>query len=209
MTTARAAAAARTRTATSTDRLIREALEGYGLPGEPRRFVDLVIDALREVMGTPVVEDAGGQLTAAEARELRAVGLDVVIAQGAASPAIARSAATMTALLVGSLTVEETAARLHVTPGRVRQLLADRSLAGIRDGAGWRIPAYQLDGDRPVRNLRTVLQATPPSIHPIALFRWLTGTEPALEIEGRVVSPREWLTAGGDPAPLVALAAEL
>lgn len=209
MTPARAATAVRGRSARSTDRLIREALVGYGLPGEPRSFVELVVEALRHVMSTPVVEDAAGQLTSADAKELRAIGLDPEAARGAAGPAAARSAATMTALLAGSLTVDETAERLHVTPGRVRQMLADRSLIGIRAGTGWRIPAYQLDGDRPVRNLRPVLQATPASLHPIALLRWLTSPDPALAIEDRAVSPREWLAAGGDPAPVAALAAEL
>jgi excisionase family DNA binding protein len=189
--------------------LLREALEGYGLRVEPRRFVDLVRDALREVMSAEAVADAASQLTNGEAKELRMVGLDVEEVRGASVPAAVRTAATMTAILAGSLTVEETASRLGVTPGRIRQMLADRSLVGIRDGTGWRIPAYELDGDRPVRNLRTVLRAVPPAIHPVALFRWLTGPDPALGIEGRAVSPRDWLAAGGDPEPVAALAAEL
>lgn len=209
MSTTRAAAAPPARTAVPTDRLVREALAGYGLPADPRRFAELVVAALREVMATPIVEDAAGQLTVAEAKELRTVGLDIDAAEGSAAPAAARTAATMTALLAGSLTVEETATRLGVTAGRVRQMLADRSLVGIRDGSGWRIPVYQLDGDRPVRNLRTVLRSTPASLHPIALFRWLTGPDPALEIDGHRVSPRDWLAAGGDPDRVAALAAEL
>jgi excisionase family DNA binding protein len=209
MPTVRATSVARVGGVSSTDRLLREALEGYGLRVEPRRFVDLVRDALREVMSAEAVADAPSQLTNGEAKELRMVGLDVEEVRGASVPAAVRTAATMTAILAGSLTVEETAARLGVTPGRIRQMLADRSLVGIRDGTGWRIPAYELDGDRPVRNLRTVLRAVPPAIHPVALFRWLTGPDPALGIEGQAVSPRDWLAAGGDPEPVAALAAEL
>jgi hypothetical protein len=88
-------------------------------------------------------------------------------------------------------------------------MLADQSLAGIRGSSGWRIPIYQLDDDRPVRNLRSVLQAAPASLHPIALFRWLTAPDAALEIDGRATSPRDWLAAGGDPDRVAALAAEL
>jgi hypothetical protein len=115
----------------------------------------------------------------------------------------------MTAMLADSLSVDVVAQRLSVHPSRVRQMLGDRSLYGVKSGPEWRIPAFQFAGNRLVNNLGPVIRATPGNLHPIALQNWFTQPDQALSIDDTAFSPRDWLESGGDPARTIAIAAEL
>jgi hypothetical protein len=85
----------------------------------------------------------------------------------------------------------------------------ERALFGIKERGEWRIPSFQFEGDRLVRNLRAVVAALPGTLHPIEFFTWFTSPDPALQLDGRPLSPREWLETGGDPEAVAAEAAQL
>ena len=189
---------------------LRRALDAAGLGSDLTRFVRLVEEAVREIRVVDRHVGGTSDLTVRDAAELRAVGFDPQPASsGAYRAATERSVARMTALLADSLSVEVVAERLAVHPSRVRQLLGERSLYGLKTGGEWRIPSFQLAGDRLVNNLAPVIRATPENLHPIALQGWFTRPDAALSIDGTAFSPRDWLESGGDPALAAAIAAEL
>jgi excisionase family DNA binding protein len=146
----------------------------------------------------------------AQKTALRRGGFAMEPAEGGAASALARSVAEYAALREASLTVAEAARRLGVDSSRVRQLLADRQLYGLQVEGTWRIPAFQLAGDRLVPGLDEVVPALPKSLHPVALYHWFTEPNPDLVSEGdRRLSPREWLLAGSPPRAVAGLAADL
>ena len=113
------------------------------------------------------------------------------------------------ALMGGALRVAEAARNLEVTPGRVRQMLRDRALFGIKDGRGWLIPAVQILDRRPIHGLPRMLRALPDDLQPIEALVWLTTPEADLEVRGRAMSPLEWLRNGGEPGRVEDLATDL
>lgn len=189
---------------------LRRALDAAGVGADVTGFVRLVGEALRETR--MIDRHVGGQadLTARDLAELRAIGFEPGrAASGAYRKATDRTVARMTALLADSVSVERVAERLGVHPSRVRQMLGERSLYGIKAGSEWRIPSFQFLGKRLVTNLGPVIRATPENLHPIALHNWFTRPDQALSIDDTALSPRDWLESGGDPARPAAIAAEL
>ncbi len=187
---------------------LRSVLDGAGLPGDPAHFLELVKDAVRRVVFARHVADPSA-LTNHEITELREIGLDPLVSATDFDDASEATTAKMTAILADSMTVEDGAVLINLHPSRLRQMLSDRSMYGIKEAGGWRLPAFQFAGHRQVRNLGPVLRAAPERLHPIELFNWLTRPEPALLIEGRATSPIEWLELGGAVEPVAAIAAEL
>lgn len=189
---------------------LRSVLDAAGMGTDLSRFVRLVGEALREVR--PVERHRGGpaDLAARDVAELRGIGFEPGAASADAHRTVTeRTVAKMTALLADSQSVEQVAERLGVHPSRVRQMLGDRSLYGLKTGSEWRIPSFQFAGDHLVGNLGPVIRATPENLHPIALQNWFTRVDRALSIDDTAVSPRDWLESGGDPARAAEIAAEL
>lgn len=186
---------------------VRGILDRAGLPDDPKRFVELVKEAIGRVVSARTTN--GSALTEPEVRELREIGLDPMVSESRPDTVIVSTTAKMAAILADSLTVDEAAALLDLHPSRLRQMLTERTLYGIKDSGDWRIPAFQFVDCRRVRNLGPVLRATPMDLHPIELFNWLTRPEPALRVEGQAVSPIQWLDSGGDVERPTSLAAEL
>jgi hypothetical protein len=147
-------------------------------------------------------------LTVAQERELRAAG-----SLGVALPPLADRASTATAVEAyqisqDALTVPAVAARLGVTASRIRQRLTARSLFGVSTpGGGWRLPRFQFTDDGELPGLAQLLPALPADVHPVALDSFLTRPQPDLVITDEAVSPRDWLTSGGDPAAVARIAA--
>lgn len=187
---------------------VQQVLGSAGLPDDPRRFVELVQDAIRTVVLVRHAVDSNA-LTDLDVRELREIGLSPRAEADGLREATRSATAKMAAILADSLSVEEAANRMNLHQSRLRQMLLDRTLFGIKLDGEWRIPAFQLSGKRQVRNLGPVLRATPPSVHPVELANWLLRTNRALEIEDQLVTPLVWLEAGGDPGPVTAIASEL
>lgn len=190
---------------------IHEALIEYGLPAEPRRFLGMVREALRSVVTQPPVDHAASQLTAAEMRELSGIGLDTGASTDAYAGVAERTTAKMTAILADARTVAATAELLGVTPARVRQMLNEPqpALFGLKAGGAWLVPGFQFVDGRPVPNLRPVLAALPAGTHAVEFFNWFTRPDPVLRLQDEPVSPRTWLSSGGDPNLVAAEAAQL
>jgi len=106
--------------------------------------------------------------------------------------------------------VAEVAVRLQVTSSRVRQLLGQRRLYGIRPGGrAWVIPSWQFAGDRLLPGVEMVNQAIPQDCHPLAVDGFFHTDQPELEVGGTALSPLAWLQRGGDPSVVQALAGDL
>ena len=189
---------------------LRRALDAAGVGTDVSRFIRLVEEALREIRLTDRHDGGPTDLTERDVAELRAIGFEPGQTPGGESHAATeRTVAKMTALLTESMSVDVVAGRLGVHPSRVRQMLGERSLFGMKIGSEWRVPSFQFAGARLVNNLGPVIRATPEHLHPIALQNWFTRPDPALTVDDRAVSPRDWLESGGDPARAAAIAAEL
>ena len=188
---------------------IKETLAEADIHMDPRGFVRLVRDTLRAMRATRVQADPTSQLTSAEMAALRRGGLAPTADLGAYQRVRVRTAAALTALMASALSTSEAATRLGVDASRVRQLLADRRLLAAREGGEWRILDVQFTDRGLVPNIGTVVASLPAEIPPLAAASWLTVPEPDLEVAGRAMSPIEWLSAGGDPERVSALAADL
>ena len=173
------------------------------------RFVALLREALDNVGQRRRAGDPSSQLTESDIEQLRAGGMDPSVALGAYDRVRARTAAHTVALLTSSLTAGEAAKRLGVSPSRVRQMLAERSLLAVKDGGEWHVLELQFQQRRLVPNIGAVARAMPAGLALVGIANWLTTPEPDLEIGDTSVSPLEWLSAGGDPGLVAALAAEL
>lgn len=112
-------------------------------------------------------------------------------------------------LLADALSVKQTAQRLKVTDGRVRQRLTARTLLGVDTASGWKLPVFQFTDEGQVRGLDQVLPALPNDVHPLVVHHFLTRPNTELLVSGVPVPPREWLLSGGDVDRVVTLAAEL
>jgi excisionase family DNA binding protein len=165
-----------------------------------------------------VLEDALASVEAAHAqrgRELSAAEERVLAAEGLGRPrgnreAVKRSLGHYTHTLQEALTTKQAAHRLGVTESRVRQLLGERRLYGIKaHRGGWRLPLWQFSGGQVVPGLERVLERLSPGLHPLGVEGFLTTPKPELVLGDQNVSPLEWLTAGGDPEPIVELAGEV
>jgi len=113
-------------------------------------------------------------------------------------------------LLANAVPLAEVAERVGVNPSRLRQRIAEGSLLGLENPAkrGWLIPAFQLapgsdDGFLP--HLSSVLRARGRGASAIAVARALA--IPQEETDNQ--APRDWLIAGGDPAPVRVIMASL
>jgi len=187
---------------------IDDAFASVGLRA-PRGFGSLLRDALRLVVAEPPVGDPTSELTETELVELRAAGLRTVVPADAYTRAVSRTTARMAAILADAGTVEETAKAMGVSGARVRQLLADRALFGVRTADGWLVPRFQLQSGSSLPGLRSVVAALPVGLHPVAFHTWFTTPTGALRLDDAPVSPRDWLASGGPSDPVVAQAAAL
>lgn len=129
-----------------------------------------------------------------------------------------RSQEKFRSLLRSSLSVAETARRLKLSDGRIRQLLLERRLYGFkREGGGkreedWRIPAFQFQGTELVPAIGGVTVKIRLEVSPLAVYNWFTTPNPDLRTaaeEEEGFTPLEWLSAGLDPEQAADLAADL
>lgn len=188
---------------------VAEVLSRAGVEVSEREFADLVASVLDE-LGPPPADSPRDALTAEQADALAAIGADLAPRRRRERDPRVDAAATYAAVLADTLWVGEVAARLNIDASRVRHRLARRQLVGIRRTDGWRLPRWQFGADgAPLPGLERVLRALPADVHPVVVARFFATDVPELRIGRTAVSPRAWLEYGGDPAPVVALAAAL
>lgn len=186
-----------------------DTLTRAGIHLSPAAFdalVGRVVEELAERGCAPREED---RLPESEAAALRRAGLVRVPLPPDAPDPVADLAAAYATLLASSLSVAEAARRLGVDPSRVRQRLAERSLFGVKQRGVWRLPAFQFDVAGTVPGLEMVVPRLDPGLHPVAVGQWFSLPCADLEIDERVVSPRDWLRAGGSADVVAEIAAEI
>jgi hypothetical protein len=110
-----------------------------------------------------------------------------------------------------ALTTSQVAELLGIDPTRVRHRLSEGSLYALptREGRSRRFPAWQFDGGGVLPHLKRVLDALPAGLHPLEVAGFFSTRHDVLEVDEQSVSARDWLVGGGDPQPVVALAAAL
>lgn len=188
---------------------LQSVLATAGVDLSPEELAADLETALRQIRVVDMRADVGRQFSESDEAALREGGLDLDARRPDEPSAGAVTAAEMTALLIDSIAVSETARRMGVNQSRVRQMLGGRSLFGIKGERGWQVPLFQFAGDRPIPGVSAVLRAMPEDLHPVEVWAWLSSPEPDLEVRGRAVSPLAWLRSGGSPEPVARLATDL
>ncbi|MGH3089853.1 MAG: DNA-binding protein [Rubrobacteraceae bacterium] len=188
----------------------RGIFRGYEeLVAEARVMLDLALADLPvgRAGGDPAREFSEGEFSA-----LRAVGLDPSRRERSGD-LLSRTASRYGAMMASALTVDEAAALLAVTAGRVRQRLTDGTLYGIEVAGGERrLPRFQFSEEGEVPGVGKVLRGLDPGLHPVSVENFFINPGPDLyldEGEDEPVSPRDWLLSGGGPEAVIPLAGEL
>jgi hypothetical protein len=175
-----------------------------------REVEALVIEALERILPPRPAPSPGAELTAEEQAALRRAGVNLEPTP-AGQRALARSAAAYAALVASSLSVPQAAARLGVDASRVRHRLAERTLYGIRQRSGWRLPAFQFIDRGLVPGIDRVLPGLPAGLDPLGTVNWFLLPHSDLYDPGdpgeTPISPLDWLRSGRDPRPVAELAA--
>src|SRR5690625_1466673 len=107
------------------------------------------------------------------------------------------------------LTVNQAAARLGVSPSRVRHRIREGSLyAAPSSGRGTerRLPRWQFIDDRAIPHLKDVLAALPDEYTPLDVKAFFDNATIDSPTTGEPVPIREWLDSGHQPSPVIALA---
>lgn len=183
-------------------------LDEFGVASSESEFVA----ALRHVLASEPRADAV-TLTDTEVRFLSEhSGIDPAAAAtaGEAQAVTVDRARVEFDLLRRSYTVADLAAKWGVDGSRIRHRVRNGLLYGLRVGRSLRLPEWQFDGQlRPIPGLPHVLEALPADLHPREVEGFMTTPQDALRLHGEKTTPRDWLLAGGSPATVAALAADL
>ena len=177
-------------------------LEARGISGP-----DAVADALDRVLENmePMVYDPPTRgLTEHEQAILREGGLRLDRTGG--PDLAAEGAVRFAALVERSLSAEEVATQLKVTPGRVHQMISSRDLYSFRVDARRLVPGFQIRDGRLIPNIAQVNKALPATMHPLGIFNWYHGENVDLYIDDEqevCLTPLEWLAEGRDPAHVI------
>lgn len=151
-------------------------------------------------------------LSAPELEALRSVGAELAPWPAADAPdPITRTVADYMALLDSSHSTRDAARFLGVDVSRIRQRIREHSLYAVEYEGEWRLPRFQFEGKRVLPGLAQTLRAIPADLAALDVAEWFLSPNPDLEQggEGRMLSPREWLLRGNDPAAVASIAALL
>jgi excisionase family DNA binding protein len=187
---------------------LRAVLSEVGIDASPSEFLGLVRDAA-ESLRTPPTLDPREQLSSAEVEALRRGRFSLSRARAGESGPMSSTVAAYVAMMDDALSVGEAARRLHVDQSRIRQLLSNGSLFGVKVKGEWRLPRFQFTTRGVVPGIQEVLRALPDDLHPVEVINWLQNPDPDLEMGGQSLSPLDWLRSGGDPERVSVVARDL
>ena len=168
---------------------------------------DDVVLALRTL---PVLRPRAATLTAGQAALLDEVGFSEE--PHAYARAAIDIAAHLGRLIRSAFTANEVAEGLGVTASRVRQRRLSGGLWAIEEHGAYLfpVPQFELDasGDprKQIRGLDRVFRALPADLHPVAIDGFLHTPQTDLQLDGKLLSPLDWLRSGGDVAAVVGVA---
>lgn len=182
----------------------------YGLTAHAPEALN---DALRraiETMHRTLYAPSRDELTPPELALLHRAGVDVEEHPDHHDPMVTY-ATEYGAILATSLSAAQAGGRLGgVTAVRIRQMIRERSLYALRLEGRWKIPIFQFHDEGLVPNIAVVNSVLPRTLDPVSVLRWYTSPDPELKATGgNVLSPLDWLRAGMNPAPVVAIARDL
>ena len=190
---------------------IARLLASRGLRETDSQVLNKALAAVVDGMEPLAYGDAGSGLPEAEQAVLRAGGLDLEPQPG--PDPLAMAAVKYAAIVERSFTSREVGERLHLADGRVRQLIADRSLYSFLMGSRRLIPRFQfLPAGGLVPNIALVSRGLSARLHPVEVYNWLHATNADLfrdEDLDVAVSPLDWLKAGYDASRVALLARRL
>lgn len=192
------------------DRITLGFLADRGLKNATPKTLNNALRTVLQGMTPTVYDDATTGLTPGEQHVLRAGGLQLV-PEFDEDP-LATTVAKYAAIVVRSHSVKETSKRLNITSGRVRQMIADRSLYSFLIDKGRHVPDFQFARQGLIPNVTRVNQALDPAAHPVAVYNWYHTPNPDLFVEDdqdQALAPLDWLNAGYDPGQLLRLAEHL
>ncbi len=131
--------------------------------------------------------------------------------QGISGIEVSTLAVSYAQMCAQALTTKEAAALLQVQSSRIRQRLGKKTLFGVEKEDHWVLPRFQFENGQIVPGIGKVLQVLDEALHPVTVERFFVTPQPELYAEevGRDLTPREWLQAGYDPAPVVRLARDV
>lgn len=192
--------------------LTQEALAARGFTSATPESIERSVRAVLDTMPTALYGRADMELTETERAVLREGGLD--LSRVPETDPFAAPVALFAAIVASSLSPAETAARLGVQAGQVRQMIARRTLYSVKLDDRRHVPLFQFRQSGPlVPNITQVNAALPTDLHPTAVYGWYTRPDADLVVDenadGRGMTPLEWLDSGGDPAVLVSVAKRL
>lgn len=109
--------------------------------------------------------------------------------------------------LVGN---DAVAGLLGVDRSRISQMVSDRRLYAFEGSAGQRFfPSWQFSRGRPIGRLKAILDRLDPGLHPLTISHWMTTPHVDLQVDGKVLSPVEWLVSDGATVTVALLARDL
>lgn len=183
---------------TPADRAVRDRLLALVTQIE-EGSLDVAEDLLAEIIAHQHADTRG--LTASEVAVLDRFGVDETdLNEPTALPATARGRLWERQFAEHSVTVSEAAARLGVTPARVRQRCAEGTLIAQRRSDGWHLPLFQFPDGREARGWASVARSIPRGTPLLLAERVLTSPAPRLRVDDEELAPLEWLAQGGDPS---------
>ena len=168
---------------------------------------NLALMLVLEQMEPMVYGDASRELTAEEQDILRQGGL--VLEPQAGPDPMARTTVKYAAIVTRSLSSKAASRRLGLSPGRIRRMIADRSLYSFRIGHRRCIPDFQFQGNRLVSNIAGVNMALPHGLHPVEVYNWYHLPNLDLFLGDNIddtIRPLDWLKGGYDAERVVFLA---
>ncbi len=165
-----------------------------------------------ESMATTLYGEAASELTAAEQTVLRRGGFKLEERTG--PDPLAKTAAKYAAIIDSSMSTKEAGEKTGYGAGRIRQMVADRSIYSILLEGRRYLPQFQFlgDGRRLIPEIGRVNTALDPALHPVEVFNWYTTPNPDLFLDDDIdvtISPLDWLKAGYPVDLVVRLAKQL
>jgi len=194
-------------------------LQSHGISASADELAGFVADAIASMEAGALVP-AASELPESELEVLRAGGFDTSAGARPADDPVGQAAAAYSALLATAFTIKQVAQALHRNESRIRQRLLQRTIYGVRHGRGWLLPRFQFQVEARggghvvtgmVPGIEQLFPLLDPELHPVSVWRWFSSPNSELldEHSGLALSPRDWLLAGHEAAPVINLARDL
>lgn len=168
--------------------------------------VGALLEDLVDQLNTPRSNTAR-LLPAAEVEALKASGSFVEQLPDPAERGSTQTVVLRQRLRRDALPMAEVRRILGVSDSRIRQRISKRTLHALTDvGQGRRFPAYQFAEDAELPKWSVVAPAFPADVDLISVEQVMSSPHSDLPIDGKPVSPREWLLAEQPADKVVELA---